>query len=152
MKNMYNMEEIEALDKLKTQVLKYVLYKKRSEAEVREKFSKNSGNMLDDVIEFLKENDYINDKTYIEKTVNELMRLKNLSMKEIKYKLLAKGLDKSSIEDYLDEKREELIDYELNSAKQIASKKQMTMEQEKVIEYLRKKGYRQEIIKMIETE
>lgn len=149
---MYNMEEIEALDKLKTQVLKYVLYKKRSEAEVREKFSKNSGNMLDDVIEFLKENDYINDKTYIEKTVNELMRLKNLSMKEIKYKLLAKGLDKSSIEDYLDEKREELIDYELNSAKQIASKKQMTMEQEKVIEYLRKKGYRQEIIKMIETE
>jgi len=75
MKNMYNMEEIEALDKLKTQVLKYVLYKKRSEAEVREKFSKNSGNMLDDVIEFLKENDYINDKTYIEKTVNELMRL-----------------------------------------------------------------------------
>jgi len=152
MKNMYNMEEIEALDKLKTQVLKYVLYKKRSEAEVREKFSKNSGNMLDDVIEFLKENDYINDKTYIEKTVNELMRLKNLSMKEIKDKLLAKGLDKSSIEDYLDEKREELIDYELNSAKQIASKKQMTMEQEKVIEYLRKKGYRQEIIKMIETE
>ena len=152
MKNMHNMEEIEALDKLKTQVLKYVLYKKRSEAEVREKFSKNSGNMLDDVIEFLKENDYINDKTYIEKTVNELMRLKNLSTKEIKYKLLAKGLDKSSIEDYLDEKREELIDYELNSAKQIASKKQMTMEQEKVIEYLRKKGYRQEIIKMIETE
>lgn len=149
---MHNMEEIEALDKLKTQVLKYVLYKKRSEAEVREKFSKNSGNMLDDVIEFLKENDYINDKTYIEKMVNELMRLKNLSMKEIKYKLLAKGLDKSSIEDYLDEKREELIDYELNSAKQIASKKQMTMEQEKVIEYLRKKGYRQEIIKMIETE
>ena len=47
------MENIEEFDKLKTQVLKYVLYKKRSEAEVRQKFLKNTGNMLDNVIEYL---------------------------------------------------------------------------------------------------
>ena len=37
------MDEIEEFDNLKTQVLKYALYKKRSEAEIRQKFSKNAG-------------------------------------------------------------------------------------------------------------
>ena len=59
------MENIEEFDKLKTQVLKYVLYKKRSEAEVRQKFLKNTGNMLDNVIEYLKENGYIDENKYI---------------------------------------------------------------------------------------
>ena len=36
------MEELEEFDKLKTKVLKYVLYKKRSEAEIRRKFSESS--------------------------------------------------------------------------------------------------------------
>ena len=34
-KGIYCMEEIEEFDQLKTQVLKYALYKKRSEAEVK---------------------------------------------------------------------------------------------------------------------
>lgn len=149
---MEDIQNLEEFDKLKTQVLKYVLYKKRSEAEVREKFSKNSGNVLDDVIECLKENNYINDTAYIEKSVNEFMRLKNLSIKEIQYKLMSKGLNKRDIEDYIYENREILVEYELTSAKQIFIKKQLSMEKEKIIEYLRKKGYMQEIIKIIESE
>ena len=80
------MENIEKFDKLKTQVLKYVLYKKRSEAEVRQKFLKNTGNMLDNVIEYLKENGYIDDNQYIQKSVAEFIRLKNMSIKEVQYK------------------------------------------------------------------
>ena len=146
------MEEIEEFDQLKTQVLKYVLYKKRSEAEVREKFSKNTGKMLDDVIEYLKENDYINDTSYIEKSVNEFRRLKSMSIKEIQYKLLAKGLDKDNIDNYIYENREELLEYELNSAQQIMIKKQSTMEKEDIIKFLQKKGYMQEIIKIVSDE
>ena len=55
------MENYIEFDKLKTKVLKYALYKKRSEAEIRRKFAENSGEMLDEVIENLKENGYIND-------------------------------------------------------------------------------------------
>ena len=95
------MNEIEELDKLKTQVLKYVLYKKRSEAEIRQKFSKNAGKMLDNVVQYLKDNNYINDEIYIEKTVNEYKRLKNMSIKEIEYKLLTKGISKDKIENYI---------------------------------------------------
>ena len=82
------MNETQEFDKLKTQVLKYVLYKKRTEAEIRQKFSQSEESMLDDVIQYLQENNYINDDIYIEKAINEFQKLKNMSIKEIEYKLL----------------------------------------------------------------
>ena len=144
------MEEIEEFDKLKTQVLKYVLYKKRSEAVIRQKFSKNAGKMLDNVVQYLQENNYINDDLYIEKAVNEFQRLKNMSIREIEYKLLSKGIDKNKIENYIYNNKEELTEYELNSAKNIAIKKQNQLEKEDIILYLKKKGYTSETIRMIE--
>ncbi len=46
---------IEEFDKAKTRVLKYVMYKKRTENEVRVKFAKDiNKNLLEDVIEELK--------------------------------------------------------------------------------------------------
>ena len=45
---MYSLEEFEKYDKMKSKVLKYVLYKKRTEQEVRKKFSKElEENVLD---------------------------------------------------------------------------------------------------------
>lgn len=143
------MDETEEFDKLKTQVLKYVLYKKRSEAEVRQKFSKNAGKMLDNVIQYLQENNYINDDQYIEKSVKEFQRLKNMSIQEIKYKLLTKGLDKDKIDNYIYANKEELLEYEINSAKNIFIKKELTMEEENIKIYLKKKGYLSETIEII---
>ena len=146
------MENIEEFDKLKTQVLKYVLYKKRSEAEVRQKFLKNTGNMLDNVIEYLKENGYIDDNQYIQKSVAEFIRLKNMSIKEVQYKLLSKGINKDLIDDYIYNNKEDLLEYEINSAKKIFLKKQNTLEKEEILNYLRKKGYMSDTIKIIELE
>lgn len=143
------MDETEEFDKLKTQVLKYVLYKKRSEAEVRQKFSKNAGKMLDNVIQYLQENNYINDDQYIEKSVKEFQRLKNMSIQEIKYKLLTKGLDKDKIDNYIYANKEELLEYEINSAKNIFIKKELIMEEENIKIYLKKKGYLSETIEII---
>ena len=144
------MDEIEEFDKLKTQVLKYVLYKKRSEAEIRQKFSKNAGKMLDNVVQYLQENNYINDDTYIEKTVNEFQRLKNMSIREIEYKLLAKGIDRNKIDNYIYNNKEELLEYETNSAKNILIKKQTTLTNDEIIQYLKKKGYTSNVIREIE--
>ena len=99
------MEDYIEFDKLKTKVLKYALYKKRSEAEIRRKFAENSGEMLDEVIENLKENGYINDFLYIQRTVDEFQRLKNLSIKELEYKLLSKGINKHDLEEYISKQR-----------------------------------------------
>lgn len=146
------MQDIEEFDNLKTKVLKYVLYKKRTEAEVRQKFLGYTGEMLEDVIKYLKENDYINDKRYISKIINEFENLNNMSIKEIQYKLLAKGLSKSNIEDYISDNLDDLTQYELKSAKAIFLKKQTTMDNEEICAYLRKKGYMDETIRSLQNE
>lgn len=141
------MHAIEEFDKQKTKVLKYIIYKKRSEQEIRNKFSKTiDENMLEDIIDYLKEAGYINDKEFIERTINNFKLLKNLSIKEMKYKLLAKGLDKDDIEDYFYENKEELEEYEIKSASNIIYKKVGSMEQEEIKQYLLKKGYKRDNI------
>ncbi|MBE5819890.1 MAG: RecX family transcriptional regulator [Clostridiales bacterium] len=136
----------EEYDKLKTKVLRYVLYKKRTENEVRQKFAENTGNILENIIEYLKQEDYINDGRYIEKSVNEFKALKNMSIKEVKYKLISKGIKLNLIDDYIYNNKESLLEYEIASAKNILIKKANMLEQNEIIEYLNKKGYMRESI------
>lgn len=146
------MNELEEFDRLKTKVLKYTLYKKRSEAEIRRKFLENSGEMLDEVINNLKENGYINDKTYIQRTITEFQNLKNMSIKEIEYKLITKGIKKDDIDSYICQNKETLLEYEIQSAQNIFIKKEQIMEKEEIVQYLKKKGYLNESIDMAQEQ
>ena len=140
-------KKIQEFDKMKSKVLKYALYKKRTEQEIRQKFSKElEENMLYDIIEVLKENSYIDDYNYIERTVNEYIKLKNLSIKEIKYKLYSKGIKNNLIEDYISENIDLLNEYEEKSVYNIIYKKQNNMEEDELKAYLLKKGYKEEKI------
>ena len=141
------MYTIEEFDKEKIKVLKYILYKKRSENEIRNKYSKSiEENLLEDIIQYLKEAKYIDDKEYIEKTINNFKALKNLSIREIKYKLMGKGINKNDIDEYMYENREEMEEYEIKSASNIFYKKSSSMENEDIKQYLLKKGYKSENI------
>ena len=142
---MYTQQEF---DENKTKVLKYILYKKRTEKEVIIKFGRViEEEQLKDIIEYLKEAKYIDDADYIERTIHNYMILKNLSMREIQFKLQSKGINKNDIEDYFSKYQEELQEYEEKSAKNIAFKKANLYEQEEIKQYLTKKGYKQESIK-----
>lgn len=142
---MYTLEEF---DKYKTKVLKYVLYKKRTKQEVKNKFYNTiESEMLEEIIENLEENGYIDDNNYIVRAVNEFKALNNLSIKEIKYKLYSKGVPNSIIDDYIANNAEELLNYELDSAKNIAIKKELLMEEQEIYNLLLKKGYLSESVK-----
>ena len=142
------MYTIEEYDKEKSKVLKYILYKKRSKQEVKNKFYNTIENeMLDNIIEELEENGYIDDNNYIERAVNEYKALNNLSLKEVRYKLMGKGIPKDLIEDYISNHQEQMEEYEIMSAKTIIIKKQNTMEEEAIIQSLIKKGYKTENIR-----
>lgn len=140
---------IEEFDKLKTKVLKYIVYKKRTEQEVRTKFSSSDvdKNMLEDVIEDLKEKGYINDDRYIERAINEFLAINTLSLKEIRNKLYAKGISSDIIDIYFSKREEELEEYEINCAKKIAYKKQSQMNKEEIEGFLYRKGYGRESIR-----
>lgn len=139
---MYSLEEF---DKAKTKILRYILYKKRTENEVRTKFKNDiEEEMLEDAIEYLKEAKYIDDEDYIERTINNYKILKKMSIKELKFKLQTKGLNKDLIEDYIYQNKEELTDYEIDSAEKIILKKEQ--EKPEIISYLIKKGYKKDNI------
>ena len=74
-------EEAEKIEKLRNKMLKYIVYKKRTEQEIRQKFSDEDENMVEDAIEYFKELNYINDMVYVERTIKEFMALKNMSIK-----------------------------------------------------------------------
>mgnify|MGYP002579643163 CR=1 FL=1 len=70
----------------------------------------------------MSENGYIDDLNYIDRAVNEFVALKNLSIREIKYKLFAKGLSNDIIDEYISSNFDELMEYEIKSAKNIIIK------------------------------
>ena len=137
-----NIEKIKEFDKQKTKVFKYIMYKKRTEQEVRKKFKGQiEEQMLDEIIEYLKEAKYLDDYEFIERQVREYINLKTLSIKEIKYKLLSKGLDRKLIEKYMDNNYEELNEYEKKCIEKIKLKKSDLTEEE-IRQYLYRKGYK----------
>lgn len=142
------MYTIEEYDKEKSKVLKYVLYKKRTKQEIKNKFSSSiEFEMLNDIIDELEEIGYINDNEYIKRSINDFIKLNNMSLKEVRYKLMIKGISNDLIDDYMQENEEKMEHYEIESAKKIIIKKQNQMQEEEIIKYLLKKGYQTSNIK-----
>ncbi len=144
---MYSIEEFE---KEKAKVMNYIMYKKRTIQEVKNKFQSTiQKDLLCDIIEYVKEAGYLNEKDYVKRAVNEFMALKTLSIREMQYKLYQKGVPKDLIEDYFYEYTDEMEEYEKASAQKIVGKKQATLENEEIRNYLMKKGYKERIIKEV---
>lgn len=139
-------EEAERIEKFRNKMLKYIVYKKRTEAEIRQKFSEDDENMVDEAIEYFKELNYINDSIYVERAINEFKSLKNMSIKEVEYKLVQKGIRKKIIDDYICKNKETMLEYEISSSKAIILKKLGKLEEKDIRDYLYKKGYMQESI------
>jgi len=149
MEYMKNFDEAEKIDKLRNKMLKYILYKKRTELEVRQKFSQEDEKEVDDAIEYFKELHYIDDFDYVDRSIQEFINLKNLSIKEICYKLYQKGVNKKIVDSYICNHKEKLIEYEVNSAQNIWNKKIINLEPEEIKQFLYKKGYMDETIQVI---
>ena len=116
--------------------------KKRTVKEVRDKFkSEIDEDLLDDIIEYMKEQKYLDDEDYVDRFVKETINLKNTSIKDIRYKLLGKGVSDGVIEDYICKNYETMIEYEICSVKNIFLKKKDKLEESEIREYLYKKGF-----------
>lgn len=141
--NKIDLEKLKQFDEQKTKVFKYITYKKRTEQEVRNKFrGQIEEQMLDEIIDYLKEAKYLDDYDFIERQVREYMTLKTMSITEMKYKLSAKGLDRKLVEKYIDNNYDELNEYEKRCIEKIKIKKAGTMEEQEIQQYLYRKGYK----------
>ena len=142
------MYTIEEYDNAKSKVLKYILYKKRSKQEVKNKFYNSiEEEMLNNIIDELEENGYIDDFNYVERAVNEYVALNNLSLKEVRYKLMAKGINSGLIDEYFSKYQERMQEYELYSAINLIIKKEKPMDENTLMQFLLKKGYKSDNIR-----
>ena len=138
-----DLEKLKEFDMQKTKVFKYITYKKRTEQEVRKKFKGQiDEEMLEEIIDYLKDAKYLDDYDFIERQVREYMNLKTMSITEIKYKLATKGIDRKLIEKYIEYNYEELKEYEQRCIEKIRTKKAGTMDDQQIEQYLYRKGYK----------
>ncbi|MBO5179160.1 MAG: RecX family transcriptional regulator [Clostridia bacterium] len=124
-----------------SKLMKYVLFKKRTEHEVREKCKTLNYNQdyIDEIIDYLKEAEYINDEIYITKYINNLLKLKKSSVAEVKLDFMKRGIDFDKVDSDL---VESLYEHEKESAIYLASKKYKSGDTiEKIKRYLNGKGY-----------
>ena len=123
-------------------VMRYVLFKKRTAEEVRKKCLtlKYEESYIEEAIEYLKEAGYVNDEIYIEKYINDIKKLKHMSIAQIRMDLLRRGVDDNLIENVLS--TEEINEYELESAVHLLNKKIKSGDDlEKAKRFLLNKGY-----------
>lgn len=124
-----------------SKLMKYVLFKKRTEHEVREKCKKldYTQEYTDEIIDYLKEAEYINDELYVKKYISNLIKLKKASVAEVKLDFMKRGIDFDMI-DY--DLLEELYEHEKESAVYLANKKYKAGDEiDKIKRYLGGKGY-----------
>ena len=87
----------------KEKAIKYIAISKKTKYEVRVKLQKLGAqeSVIEEVIEYLSNLNYLNDDEYVDAYIRQCMRLLNYSIYEIKNKLLQKGIDKYIIEEKL---------------------------------------------------
>ena len=127
---------------IEDKLVRYVLFKRRTENEVRNKCKqlKYEEEYTDDVIDYLKEAEYINDKVYVEKYISNTKKLKHTSANEIRIDLMRRGIDSDLIDIGLSD--DSINDFELDSAIYLANKKMKSGDDiEKIKKYLLNKGY-----------
>lgn len=124
-----------------SKLMKYVIFKKRTEYEVREKCKtlNYTSDYTDEIIEYLKEAEYVNDEIYITKHINNILKLKKASVAEVKLDFMKRGIDFENVDSDLVEC---LYEHERESANYLAIKKYKAGDAiEKIKRYLAGKGY-----------
>ena len=121
-------------------IMKYIVFKKRTEEELKNKCKmlKYDDETIEQIVEYLKENGYINDEVYVEKYIKNVTRLKACSIREIKFDLMKRGINEELIDKYI---TDDLESFEEMSAKELAIKKSKIGDIEEVKRYLLNKGF-----------
>ena len=125
----------------KSIAIKFVSYKIRTIYEVERKLHEDfEPDIIREIIEFLTQNGYLNDKLFAEKFILEKMKLGNLSIKAIEYELYERGISRHIV----DEKLMKLEYNESIYAKNLLEKRLRESEKnnlKKIKEYLYRKGF-----------
>ena len=152
--NLKNILKDEMFLKAKNKALNILSRASQSEKKIREKLSNDfEEDTIDDVVDFLSKYNFINDNELASKIVSTNVNLNKYGKNKIKQNLYNKGLDKSAIDEAMNEIDS---DTEFENALYLAEKRYDRVKNEdpkkayaKIANHLAYKGFSYDIIKSV---
>ncbi|MEB3011822.1 regulatory protein RecX [Parvimonas sp. D2] len=141
------------IERAKSRAINYISGKLKTKYEVRLKLKENgfAEEVIDEVLDILEKEEYLNDKIYCEIFIEDKKKLNGYGKNKIKSLLIQKGISKNIFEDFLDEFE---YDEEFDNALKMGIKKLNLLSNEedkfkkkqKVINYLAYRGFGFDVI------
>lgn len=147
----------EEQNKANNYAINLLSYRARSEMEIKEKMKSKEyeSYIIDNTINYLKQNKYLDDKAFAISFTKDKKNFKKIGEQRIKQELFYKGIDKDTINDVLDELIDK--DEEYKTALELALKKIKTSYKNddknalyrKLGGFLQRKGYSYEVVSRV---
>ena len=101
----FNEDEKIIIEKIQS----YCLYQDRCVKEVKNKLYsfKVSSQLVENIVEYLIDNDYLNEERYTKMFIQGKLRIKKWGRIKLKYELRSKGIDIKTINEYINQINEE---------------------------------------------
>lgn len=141
------------IERAKSRAINYISGKLKTKYEVRLKLKDKdfTEDIIDEVIDILEKEEYLNDRLYCEVFIEDKKQLNGYGKNKIKSLLIQKGISKSVFEDFLDEfEYEEEFDNALKMGiiklNLLSNEEDVFKKKQKLINYLAYRGFSFDVI------
>lgn len=141
------------IERAKSRAINYISGKLKTKYEVRLKLRENefSNEVIDEVLEILENEEYLNDRVYCEIFIEDKKRLNGYGKNKIKSLLIQKGVSKSIFEDFLDnfeyeDEFDNAVKMGIKKLNLLANEENKFKKKQKIINYLAYRGFSFDVI------
>ena len=141
------------IERAKSRAINYISGKLKTKYEVKLKLKEKdfTEDIIDEVIDILEREEYLNDRLYCEVFIEDKKQLNGYGKNKIKSLLIQKGISKSVFEDFLDEfEYEEEFDNALKMGIKklnlLSNEEDVFKKKQKLINYLAYRGFSFDVI------
>ena len=141
------------IERAKSRAINYISGKLKTKYEVKLKLKEKdfTEDIIDEVIDILEKEEYLNDRLYCEVFIEDKKQLNGYGKNKIKSLLIQKGISKSVFEDFLDEfEYEEEFDNALKMGIKklnlLSNEEDIFKKKQKLINYLAYRGFSFDVI------
>lgn len=141
------------IERAKSRAINYISRKLKTKYEVRLKLKENgfAEEVIDEVLDILEKEEYLNDKVYCEIFIEDKKKLNGYGKNKIKSLLIQKGISKNIFEDFLnefeyDEEFDNALKMGIKKLELLSNEEDNFKKKQKIIDYLTYRGFGFDVI------
>ena len=141
------------IERAKSRAINYISGKLKTKYEVRLKLKENgfAEDVIDEVLDILEKEEYLNDKVYCEIFIEDKKKLNGYGKNKIKSLLIQKGISKNIFEDFLnefeyDEEFDNALKMGIKKLELLSNEEDNFKKKQKIINYLAYRGFGFDVI------